>query len=102
LDAGTQSLAAVVGKPGRFGNLTAASVLITKDQYVAGATKVKIQGKVASVNRTTGQITVGNAVIDASAFISHDTSLSVGETVTIKGIQPVLAGVVLPDSLTVR
>jgi hypothetical protein len=58
-----------MGKPGKDGTLAASSMLMLGDPYVAGATRVFLKGKVASLDSANGKLTIGKQVVDYSAVV---------------------------------
>jgi hypothetical protein len=79
------------------GTLIASSVTLFDDLSVPGASIVMLAGRVESVDPGTGRVTVGGIEVDATS-ISLD--VSIGDGVTVAGIQPVLGGVIIAQSIS--
>ena len=100
LRGGVKPLVAIIGKPGKGGTLAANSMLMLADSYVAGATRVFLKGKVASLDSTNGKLTIGKQVVDYSAVVGQsDATVAVGAVLTVIGTQPVAAGEVLAETV---
>ena len=70
---------------------------VVNEQYVPGASVVRVKGVVGSVNAGAATATVSAVVIDYSAELSVNPALSLhaGSLVEFSGIQPTPGGPVL-------
>ena len=85
-----------------LGYLTAADKIIVTairdvpEYYVAGASGVKITGKITAIDPALGLLMIGRQVVDYTGMLgSGQPSFAVGSVVRISGIQPVGGGVIL-------
>jgi hypothetical protein len=79
----------IFGQVDASGRLQRASATITEGQYVAGASKVVISGKISSINSAVATAVVNGVVVDySSALAGRMPKLSVGDVVTFVGTLP--------------
>ena len=92
----------IVGNIAPSGRLVAQEILVSRTQYVAGASDVFISGVVTSYDASTGQAKVGNLVIDATpTFAELSEGIYVGSRIEVSGKQAVSGGVVWASGLEV-
>jgi hypothetical protein len=98
LATGVSPLVAVVGHRKSNGAISPKAVFNLKAQYVAGATRVMLQGKVRAIDYKLGRVVIGNQVIDVTPATLQKT-ISIGARVVVEGTQPALLGIVVADQI---
>ena len=89
LAAGNMVEISIFGQVDASGRLQRASATITEGEYVAGASKVVISGKISSINSAVATAVVNGVVVDySSALAGRIPKLSVGDVVTFVGTLP--------------
>jgi hypothetical protein len=97
-----------IGRPvALFGEISGGSYLVDAamrldGQYVQGASKVYLKGRVHSNNRGIGALALGQSVtLDTSALISRGVAdrLSKGSVASVIGTQPTIGGRVLVEAI---
>ena len=83
------------------GAIYADAVELNSAEYVAGSTATYLIGIPTSVDVSTGILTIGELKVDITRVSNIDSMSQVGANgyVSIEGIQPVIDGVVLAESL---
>jgi hypothetical protein len=93
----------IFGRVDASGRLQRASATITEGQYVAGASKVVISGKISSINTAVATAIVNGVVVDcSSALAGRMPKLSVGDVVTFVGTLPQAGQHMLASSFVKR
>jgi len=78
----------VSGKVGADGKVRADSLSIRPSDYVPGATRVMLVGKITNVNASLGRAQIGNVLIDyTSSLGTQRVSPSIGAIVAVTGTQ---------------
>jgi hypothetical protein len=72
------------------------SRLILAEGYVAGSSAVYLKGSITKSDSLTGKVSVSGAIINTSAGTP-----SVGSTIEVLGIQPLVGGEILPASIAI-
>jgi hypothetical protein len=70
-------------------------------EYVPGATKVVVSGRVSGVDSGVGVMRIGNVSVDINSA-TYDKAPSLGSVVLVVGTQPVRHGAVLAEKIYVR
>ena len=85
---------------GDFGR-PATSIKFLSAEYVPGAAKIFVRGRVTALDTSIGQAKINGLTFDYTPAMSNPyfKNLRLGEIVEISGIQPVLDGVLLADSV---
>ena len=94
-------------KPGdlmaAYGNLgrPARSIKFISTEYVPGAAKIFVRGRITALDTSIGQAKINGLTFDYTPAMSNAyfKGLHLGEIVGVSGIQPVLDGVLLADSV---
>ncbi len=95
------SLVAVDGSESAKGSVAVSGVISLPQLDVPGATRLLVTGVVSS-ETATGQIKVGNLMVDINATLTSDVqSFAIGDVVQIAGTQPNPGGVFLAKSIAV-
>ena len=83
------------------GAIYADSIELNSVEYVAGATATYLIGIPTSVDVSTGMVTIGELQVDITRVSNIDSMSQIGVNgyVSIEGIQPVIDGVLLAESL---
>ena len=78
------------------------AALVLDGQYVPGASRVFLRGRVSSLNRRIGSVSIGTAYLEAASFSFDPTvaSLRVGSVAAVVGTQPTISGVVLVERVS--
>ena len=93
----TGDLVAVFGKLGR----PAATIRFLNAQYVPGAMNLIVRGHITSLDTSIGQAKINGLTVDYTPAMSSPSFKSprLGEIVQVSGIQPVLDGVLLAETI---
>ena len=93
----TGDLVAVYGRLGR----PATAVKFLSTEYVPGAMRIFVRGRVTAVDSSIGQAKINGLSIDYTPAMSNPyfKNLRIGQIVQVSGIQPVLDGILLADRL---
>ena len=95
----TNTLVEVSGSENAEGQSTVSSVMSLPQMDVPGATQLLVTGVVSS-ETATGQVKVGNLVVDVTATLTSDTpKFAVGGVVQVSGTQPNPDGIFLAQSI---
>jgi len=93
-------VAAVWGKLNANGVLKPDRLILSEVQYVPGATKVLVSGRITAVDTATARFALGRLVVDYSRLLSTgEINFAVGDLVGIKGIQAGTDSVLIADDL---
>ncbi len=86
-----------------YGQIGAPSTSVNRlgSSYVAGATNIFVTGRVSSVDAAIGSAKINGLTVDYTAGLSDPTfsGLSVGDLVSVSGIQPVAEGQLLANKI---
>jgi hypothetical protein len=103
LAAGTTPELAVLSRIGSDGKFVGATARRVYEQYVAGATKVVVTGKLTSVDAATAKATINGMMVDYSALLSNaNVDLAAGQVVTLVGTLPQAGGQMIVTGLIKR
>ena len=94
-------MVAVSGRITASGTVEQMKLRVMPTDYVAGASKVVVSGRVSEINASVGTMKVSGVTVDMSAA-EATKSPTVGSMVVLVGTQPVRQGVVLAEKLYVR
>ena len=87
-----------------YGPIGAQPTSVTRlgTQYVPGATRVVVQGRIDSVDSSVGLAHINGLVIDYTSAMANTkfAGINVGDVVRVSGIQPNLGGQLLVDTLS--
>ncbi|MEX1993460.1 MAG: hypothetical protein WD929_02265, partial [Steroidobacteraceae bacterium] len=77
------------------------AAIVLDGQYVQGVSKVYLQGRIASLNRGIGKVTIGALELDASSLMYEPStaSLTSGSAAGFVGTQPSIAGMILVEQV---
>jgi hypothetical protein len=77
------------------------AAIVLDGQYVQGVSKVYLQGRVASLNRAIGKVSVGALELDASSLMFEPltASLASGSAAGFVGTQPSIGGKILVEQV---
>ena len=98
LAAGQQLMVSVTGQLSASGKLEQMKLSYMPADYVAGASKVVLSGRVDRVDSTLGQIQIGGVTADMTAAISA-RPVAVGSIVLLVGTQPTRQGIVIAEKI---
>ena len=101
LAAGENLLAAVDGKLDADGKITESTLRLMANSYLAGASKLLLVGRVASVDTRVGSLKIGAVTVDITAA-EGARAPKPGELVAIVGTQPIRGGVMLAERIGLR
>ena len=98
---GRQVLVRITGTLKSNGAVTKAHMQVEPVDYVAGASRVLLVGRIDSVDATIGSIRIGKTNVQYSAAASNRDPRA-GEMVAVIGVQPVRGGAVLAEEIDLR
>ncbi len=101
LATGDGLLAAVNGTLDADGRITNSTLRLVPSGYVAGASKLLLVGRVASVDTSVGSLKIGAATVDIAAA-EMARAPKPGELVAIVSTQPTRGGVMLAERVGLR
>jgi hypothetical protein len=79
----------VLGMKDSAGKMRPKQLVLSRAQYVPGATKVVVVGQIAAVQSGVGTFGVGQLVVDYTGTLSSGPALFIpGQSVAVVGVQP--------------
>ena len=101
IQSGSQVSIVVTGQLDTSGTVSNASLNVSSESYVAGASEVTVSGRVTALNATVGNLQVGKTTVNFGNLV-FERAPRVGDVVVIVGTQPNRGGLVLATRIEGR